>query len=332
MIQRSIASAALMSLLALSCFSQDGPAAISQFECTQAPGTLKPIPPGPVGDIDQVFLDAYTSRCTATLATAQPYIVVSGSSLILRRVGKPEESIRVIPDSYHALKDIAHVPFTIYLLLSPLGASSDQMSNEQLKPLQALSAKIDAANNALNTGNYSEEELSRQKKILDNSAIILTSTIQARKVSPDELARFAKSVGPLMLQNAWDAGCQQIRATHAQMMAWKKEFSQQEWEHLIVVNRARHQARYRNAATLYFHWLFADHGSSWSYPGESLRVIYAESLGPKQEAKDEFATVLIDADASAAFFGDPWRLTEDILSNGAADCIAKLPADDRVYK
>jgi hypothetical protein len=59
-------------------------------------------------------------------------------------------------------------------------------------------------------------------------------------------------------------------------------------------------------------------------------VTYAESLGPKEDASDELATVLIDADASAAFFQDPWRMSEDILSKGAAECIGKLPQSDRI--
>jgi hypothetical protein len=115
------------------------------------------------------------------------------------------------------------------------------------------------------------------------------------------------------------------------MMKWKDTMSAAEWNRLMVVNRARHQARYRNAATQYFHWLFADSGPSWSYPGESMRVIYAESLGPTEDASDELATVLIDADASAAFFQEPWRLSEDILSSGAAECVKKLPPGDRTH-
>jgi len=41
--------------------------------------------------------------------------------------------------------------------------------------------------------------------------------------------------------------------------------------------------------------------------------------------------VQIDADASQAFFSDPWRMSEDILSDGAAAGIAKLPGKDRLY-
>jgi len=46
--------------------------------------------------------------------------------------------------------------------------------------------------------------------------------------------------------------------------------------------------------------------------GESKRVIFAETLGPVDKASNELAIVEIDADANEAFFGDPWRLSEDI--------------------
>jgi len=92
-----------------------------------------------------------------------------------------------------------------------------------------------------------------------------------------------------------------------------------------VVNLARHQARYRNAATQYFHWLFGDSTPAWAYPGESMRVIFAETLGKNGTSIDESTTVEIDADASQAFFNDRWRMSEDILSNGAAACIGNCP-------
>ena len=104
-----------------------------------------------------------------------------------------------------------------------------------------------------------------------------------------------------------------------------------EWANLIAVNVARHQARYRNAATQYFHWLFGDNGPPWAYPGESMRVIFAETLGKDGTSIGELTTVEIDAEASQAFFSNPWRMSEDILSDGAGACIAQLPEKDRLY-
>lgn len=158
---------------------------------------------------------------------------------------------------------------------------------------------------------------------------VIRETMMAQTVSRQSLDAFAKKLGPLMLANAWDAGCAQINATYAQMMTRKDSLSAADWRELIAVNRARHQARYRNAATLYFSWLFDVKGTSRSYPGERMRVIYVESLGPGEDATDELRTVLIDTDASEAFFGNRWRLSEDILSDGAAACIQKLSPASR---
>ena len=290
-----------------------------------------PIPAGPLGDLDQLFVDSYTARRTAVIQNAPPFVVVSGSSLVLHLEGK-KETVRVIPDIYHALKDIAHLPFTIYLQLSPVANSQVPLTDPQATNLREVLARIDAARKILPTGGYTPDELVRETQILDASQAIVSLVLQNKRIDRATLVSFARNMGPLMLMNANDAGCAQIQATHEQMMKWKDTVSADEWSRLIVLNRARHQARYRNAATQYFHWLLADQATPWSYPGESMRVIYVESLGPKEDASDELATILIDADASEAFFQDSWRLSEDILSSGAAECIKKLPDSDRAHR
>jgi len=296
----------------------------------------QPIPKGPIGDIDQLFLDSYLLRRSAVIKLTSPFIVVSGSNLILHYKDIAEPPVHVIPDLYHALKDIAHVPFAIYLQLNPVAEAAAELTDDQLKEMKLFESKIDAAKDVLTTGGYTPKELERAKQILDASENIVVGTLQAKKVDKSDLAAFAKAMGPLMLSNAWDAGCAQIKGTHAQVMTWKTELSKDEWNRLIVVNVARHQARYRNAATQYFHWLIADNAPRWNYPGESMRVIFAETLGKGPDGKDEHApeelgTILVDADASNAFFGNPWRLSEDILSDGAAACIKELPAADRIH-
>jgi len=286
------------------------------------------IPPGPLGEVDRSFVNSYTAREDLVLSHQPPYVVVSGSDLILHQHNATEK-VRVIPDSYHALKDIAHIPFTVYLLLSPVEKNTVTLE-AQTPALNRLSACIDAAL-ALTPEFFSADQLERQRVILRTSEQFIQASLQSKTVQRDDLLSFARKMGPLMLQNADQAGCAQIRGTHAQMMKWKQQMTQDEWSKLMIVNLARHQARYRNAATQYFHWLIGDAGPPWSYPGESMRVIFAESLGPTDKASNELAIIEIDADASDAFFGDPWRLSEDILSNGADRCIRMLPVEDRSY-
>jgi len=296
-----------------------------------SPGGPPLIPAGPLGDLDQLFVDSYTSTRSEVIGKASPFIVVSGSNLVLHRNGQ-KDTVRVIPDLYHALKDIAHLPFTVYLDLSPVADAVAPLTEAKADQLGRLLTRVEGVQRALATGGYTAAEMARQTEILDGSHALIALTLKNNHIDRTSLNSFAHRAAPLMLQNADDAGCIQIQGTHAQMMKWKEMLSADEWQHLAVVNRARHQARYRNAATQYFHWLFNDKSTSWSYPGESMRVIYAESLGPKEEASDELGTVAIDAEVSAAFFGDPWRLSEDILSDGAAACIKRLPDVDRLHR
>jgi hypothetical protein len=288
------------------------------------------IPSGPLGDVDQLFLDSYLSRRSSVIGLASPFVVVSGSDLILHRKGGIEKA-RVNPNVYDALKDVAHVPFAIYLQLSSVAGVESDLTEEQLNEMTLFRTRIEAARSALSTGDFDPTQLSRQKQILDSSDAIVLATLRDRRVDRASLSSFARNMGPLMLLNAWDAGYAQIQKTHSQMMKWKKTMTADEWERLVVVNRGGHQARYRNAATQYFHWLLGGDSPSWCYPGESMRVIYAESLRPQEDSSDELGTIIVDADASTAFFGDSWRLSEDILSDGAAACTKQLPDADRLY-
>jgi len=259
-----------------------------------------------------------------------PYVEILGSSLVLHHGGQTPDTQRVLPTIYHALKDVTHVPFTVYLrVCSFVGVS---LSAEQNRLLEVLNGQIAAAEDALGAGGFNNVQVERQKQILEGSKAFIQGIVAAKHLDRASLDNFTRTMSRLMLQNADEAGCYQVQSTHAQMMKWKTTLSSYEWHHLIAVNRGAHQARYRNAATQYFGWLFQRTSPTWAYPGESSRVLYAESLAVNQTGGDELMAVLIDADASRAFFGNEWRMSEDILSNGAARCIAQLRDSDRLWQ
>lgn len=297
--------------------------------CQSQAQTLPPaVPAGPLGDMDGEFLTQYTATTKRIIQGNPPYVEILGSSLILHHAGQTDRQ-RVLPTIYHSLKDVTHVPFTVYLELAPM--VSLQISDTQIGQLQHLTTEIVAAEKALATGEFSQEQLSRQKQILEASNALLQTVIADKHIDREKLDGFAHSVAPLMLRNADEAGCHAVQGTHAQMMKWKTSLSGDEWSHLIAVNKGAHQARYRNAATQYFQWLFQGSSPSWGYPGESTRLFYVESLPKDQTGADSLAAILLDADASRTFFKSEWRLSEDILSDGAARCIAQLPEADRIW-
>lgn len=292
-------------------------------------GQTPQAPINPLDDVDANFLKAYVARVQALKATNPPFVEVSGSSLFLHIHGKEPIKVRVLTDDpYHHLKDVAHVPFTLYLLLNGRGGTA--LSDNQLAPLRDFQAKLLTAQAVLDREGFDAEQLGRQRRILDSSVQFVNAVLSSKVVDDAGLKAYARAMAPFMLKNAEEAGCFQVRETHKQMLAWKPLFTDEhEWQSLHVVIKSSHQPRYRDAATQYFAWLLGGTSPAWALPGETSRVIYAESLFDNDTAGDELMDVLVDFEAGRDFFGDDWRMSEDILSNGAAKCIANLHNADR---
>src|ERR1700734_1809839 len=95
-----------------------------------------PQPPDPLGEVNALFLNEYGVRIDAMTQVRPLYVEVSGNNLILHRNGQ-EESKRVLPDIFHALKNVSHVPLLLYLRLAPL-SSSQQISETGIAGLETL--------------------------------------------------------------------------------------------------------------------------------------------------------------------------------------------------
>jgi hypothetical protein len=314
-----------------------------QLEVTLKGSCPAPDPPGTpapcheLGAFDRFFTDAYQAAQNFTRDHHTPVVLVSGSSLILVLEGAGPETVRVIPDLYHVLKAVAHFPFAVYLTMDR--ATGRPLSAATRTQLEAFVAKEPAARAELPRYKLSSTQIVRQHLLLDTAIGFVRQALAEGTVSREQLQAFARSVGPLLLENTRDAGCAQVLSTHRQMVAWKSAHSSLDWSSLVVVNRGAHQARFRNAATQYFAWLLGGTAPSWNYPGESLHVVYAEDIFPPAAnttgtdlSMEVFSTITLDAVASRAFFGDEWRLSEDVLSDGAAQCVAQLPAAERWRK
>ena len=164
-------------------------------------------------------------------------------------------------------------------LICCLGDGGTALTDDQLALLRDFQYKLLAVESALDTEGFDSEQLARQRSILDPSVQFISAALSSKLVRDADLKDYARAMTPLMLKNAEDAACFQVRATHKQMLAWKPLFSDDhEWQSLHVVIKNSHQARYRDAATQYFAWLLGGTSPTWALPGETSRVIYAESL------------------------------------------------------
>jgi hypothetical protein len=316
--------------------------------CPASDPSGTPAPCGDLGALDKFFMDAYEAAQEYTKAPHQPVVVVAGSGLVLVREGEKDIPARVIPDLYHALKAVAHFPFAVYLTLDR--ETAGRLPPTTRSTLEAFLKQEPRARADFARFTLSPTQATRQHRILDIAVWFIRKTLDGDSVTRAQLDAFARSVGPLLLENTRDAGCAQVLSTHRQMLAWRKAYPSVDWASLVVMNRGAHQARFRNAATLYFAWLIGDRAPNWNYPGESFNVVYAEDIflpvtpppdykppslirpAGVPRAMDAFTNVALDAPASRAFFGDAWRLSEDVLSEGAARCVAGLPKSQRWKK
>jgi hypothetical protein len=298
--------------------------------CPPAPGSTAPPPKpnGALGELDSLFISSYKNRQESLKQQKSPVIVLTFGTLNLYVDGKKQDSKEVTEDMYHVLKSIAHVPFGIYLNLQPeLGKSFSDVTKAKLKEYKT---KIMLGRDDLPRWNLKSNQQKRMETIIQTSLDFISTALDSNNVSDTQLETFAKTLGPLMYESASEAGCLQIQDMHSAILEWRNTLGCSNWQNVMFLNRGMHQARYRNVGTQYFAWLIPNEPTtSWAYPGESMRNVFVESLAKNDDSRDLMATVLIDAQASKAFFGDSWRLSEDILSSGAASCIAILPTTER---
>jgi hypothetical protein len=127
-----------------------------------------------------------------------------------------------------------------------------------------------------------------------------------------------------MLENANDAAAAQLDMTHAAVMNWKKRIPADDWKRLVVVVPGLQMPRRMNILTQYFAKALGEPSHNLGYPLESRRLIYAEFIPQGRDYLDLMATTFIDGDASEAFFGDRWRMSRDVLADGAEQYLKKV--------
>ena len=235
------------------------------------------------------------------------------------------ETNPAIPDIYHALKVIAHVPFGIFQRVDAYASPTPPaLPAATLLELNQSQAKIAEAENSLAQGGYSQEQLTRQTEILGTYRSFLTNIERERKISRQELLTFTRKLGPLMLANANEAAAARLDMTHVAVMSWKRKVPAEEWSRLVVVVRGLQMARRLNIFTQYFAKVVDEPSHNLGYALESRRLIFAEYILKDHDHLDLIATTFIDGEASEAFFGDRWRKSRDVLADGATEHLWRM--------
>ena len=296
----------ILAVLALFVFSAAVPA-------QTMPAPAGPVQPAALTALNNAFRAAYADAKRRVLASSGPTLIVSGDNFALLRDGRRVEA-NVGTPIYDPVKTIAHVPLAIYVTLTPGEGAID---GDRLKTLTGLRELIPPAEQSLDTLKLPAATLARQKQIVAASLDFLDGVAGRRNFARPALLAFTRRMAPLVMQNVGEATRAQLDATHAQVSAWRRDLSLQEWSQLHVVIVGPHMPREDLVVMQYFLRLLHE-------PREGRRVVYAESLWQEPQALDLLGTHLLDGDVGEAFFGDDMRMHRDLLGDAAKQYLPRL--------
>jgi hypothetical protein len=267
--------------------------------------------PDPLAELNKVFREAYARTRQEILDRENPVILVEGDDLVLLRQGR-RTVVRVIPERYHTLKTVSHVPLAIYVLLA--NAGEGELNTQRRAALRGYRDQLRPIGAALAKRGLSADQLRRQDAILSASTRFLDELLDGSEIKAGAVTAFARRMAPLVLANARDAARAQLEGLHRQACLWKAEMSGDEWRRLRVVIMGSPLPRRDNLAVKYFAHLLGE-------KGEGARIIFAESLFEERRALNLLGTYLLDTEIGAVFFDDPKRMNRDLLGEAAAECL-----------
>jgi hypothetical protein len=277
------------------------------------PPPAGPMQPAALTALNNAFRAAYADAKIRVLAASGPALIVNGDTFTLLQNGRRVEA-NVGTATYDPLKTIAHIPLAIYVTLTPGDGAVD---DDRLKTLAGLRELISPAEASLHTLKLSASTVARQQRIIATSLGFLDDVAGRRKFARTQLLAFTRRMAPLVMENVAEATRAQLDATHAQVSAWRRELSPQEWSRLHVVIIGPHMPRQDLVVMQYFLRLLGERT-------EGRRVVYAESLWEEPKALDLLGTHLLDGSVGEAFFGDSMRMHRDLLGDAAREHLRRL--------
>lgn len=275
-------------------------------------------PPGPelseLMKLNQVFRQGYAEAHERLAKQGVPTIVNIGDGLVLLSSKGREEKL-IEPANWHTLKAVDHLPLGIFVVLS--GHTDSPLSAPVLQRLTDLRSAAQKTEPTMDKYQLSPAIAARQKVIFEKSLAFIDECLESKLVKASRLKGFCRSMTPLVMGNADDAEALELALLDKVVQEWLSTMTASEKSNLHVIVVSGHMPRQANRVMQYFLLLTGE-------KQEGGRVVYNESTQPaEQEALNLLATHELDAEIGEAFFGDPWRMHRDVLSDGAAKYLKK---------
>lgn len=261
----------------------------------------------PWDEMNQKFRAHYARARDAALAKDTPLVLLKENKIILLRDDKREE-FNIIEPKYSLLKSIAHIPLALFVMIH--SSVDAPLSEEKLTELKDFRDTFIKASSNLEQWQLSSRALGRQKQLLQSSSTLIDNAVKTGSVDRPILLAYCRDMGPLVLENAYEATSLELENVDRRMKQWQSSMTEEQWRKLRVIILSGHMPRQENRMLQYFEKLFKE-------KQEGKRIVYAEGCNEEGYAKELLGTHILDRDVAIYFFKDEWRMHRDLLSDAA---------------
>ncbi|HKP56160.1 MAG TPA: hypothetical protein VJV78_05560 [Polyangiales bacterium] len=279
---------------------------------------MQPFEPNLSEQLNEQFHEAYAGAKDRSKQECPVFVLLSDSLVVFHRGQRRAD--RYMPEVFHWLKAVAHVPVALYALLQRSETFDDAARPKGLELLRERTRTW--RSNLQEAATHLALTVETQRDVCAILDASLDFVDRPRSGTRDDaLEAFARTVGPGLLRLTHEATRLQLESLHASVERALAPLSGTEREELQVVVTGDHQARARSLGMQYFRQRLREPEDS------EERVAYAEGVSDEREAFDLVGTRRLDHAVAAAFFGDRKRLQRDILGDSAAELLRELPLE-----
>ncbi|CAF2976059.1 unnamed protein product [Rotaria sp. Silwood2] len=221
----------------------------------------------------------------------------NGSSLTLIHRGIRYPTIKTIPQIFHQLKSIAHIPLTVYLLCNELPIVSDDILEQFWKQL-----------NNIQLPDLIGSERQSALRVIYESRIIIRQKIDNRtSVDQKRLTAYSRHISNDLI-SLIDAGAiASLNSTHRIIQNWLKEHNINRHDPSIkVIVIGPRAARQNNIDATYFEHFLGE--------GKKRNIFYIEEIyNDEKKITSIFSAWYLEEQISITFFNDNNRMHNDLL-------------------
>ena len=215
-----------------------------------------------------------------------PVLVMEADRAALFLNGERHEAT-ILPEMYHNVKAVGHLPFGTYLTLAANGPGA--LTDENV---MALEKQMRLAESLFGFADWLADHPPMMKHYANRAAVthkllgvtvdLIAGLLQRRRLDEPALDSFAKEIVPLFMDHVAIAAALELDALHEQVSEWRELMGEVDWARLYVLLMIGHQARYREVSSQYFHRLLHERESVGAY--FEKRIVHAESIWDEEGA------------------------------------------------